>query len=221
MFSLCFQVPLGCMRRLGVENLLPLVLEIEETLRKIRKDKREVTQTEQPMDNMNEFRGEEVGSRMRDGTNLDTAQLDNVLRLIRDYSRPPSTIQPVIRRLAIQATNFELKSITLQLQGVQFIGLPHEDPNLHILNFLEVGDTAKYNEVCDDAIRLQLFPFYLKGKAKHWLTREPPDSITTWDKLVDRFLTQFFPPAKAAKLRININNFCQLDGESFYEAWAF
>ena len=60
------------MRRLGVENLIALDLEIKETLRKIRKDKRETTQTEQqPMDNMSEFREEEVGSRMGDGTDPD------------------------------------------------------------------------------------------------------------------------------------------------------
>ena len=42
-FSLYSLVPLGCMRRLGVENLIPLDLEIEETLRKIKKDKRATT----------------------------------------------------------------------------------------------------------------------------------------------------------------------------------
>ena len=125
----------------------------------------------------------------------------------------------MIRRLDIQANNFELKSITLQLlQGVQFIGLPHEDSNTHILNFLEVCDTVKYNGVSDDTIRLRLFPFSLKDKVKHWLTMEPPDSITSWDELVDKFLTWFFPLAKAMKLRIDINNFFQLDGETFYEA---
>ena len=36
-FSLCFHVLLGYMRRLGAKNLIPLNLEIEETLRKIRK----------------------------------------------------------------------------------------------------------------------------------------------------------------------------------------
>ena len=36
---------------------------------------------------------------------------------------------------------------------------------------------------------------------------------------MDKFLTQFFLPAKATKIRIDINDFCQLDGESFYEAW--
>ena len=146
--------------------------------------------------------------------------MDNVLKPIRDYDRPPSTTQPVIRRLAIQANNLELKSITLQLlQGVQFTGLPHKDLNEHILNFLEVWDTIKYNRLGDDAIRLRLFPFSLKDKEKHWLTIEPPNSITSCDELVNKFLTWFFPPAKATKLKININNFFQLEGESFYEAW--
>ena len=127
---------------------------------------------------------------MGDGTNLDIAQLNNVLRPIKDYARPPYTTQPMIRRPTIQAKNFELKSITLQLlQGVQLIRLRHEDPNLHILNFLEVCDLVKYNGVSDDAICLWLFPFSLKDKAKHWLTTEPPDSITTWDELVEKFLT--------------------------------
>ena len=168
---------------------------------------------------MKEFKEEEFGYKMGDGATLDITQMDNILRPIRDYACPSSTTQHVIRRPPILANNFELKSITLQLlQGVQFTGLPHEDPNAHILNFLELCNTMKYNGGIDDAIRLQLFPFSLKDKAKHWLTTEPPDSITSWDKLVNKFLTRFFPPAKVAKLRIDINNFCQLDGESFYEA---
>ena len=77
----------------------------------------------------------------------------------------------------------------------------------------------KYNGVSDDAIRLQLFPFSLKDKAKHCLTTKPLDSITSWGELVNKFMTRFFLPAKATKLRIDINNLCELDGESFYEAW--
>ena len=90
------------------------------------------------MENMEDFRGEEVGSRMGDGVTPNITQMDNVLRPIRDYSRLPSTTRPMIRRSAIQANNYELKSITLQLlQGVQFTRLLHEDPNAHILNFLK------------------------------------------------------------------------------------
>ena len=95
----------------------------------------------------------------------------------------------------------------------------HEDLNAHILNFLEVCDTVKYNGVSDDAIQLRLFPFSLKEKAKNLLISEPSDSITSWDDLSNKFLTRFFPPAKAAKLRIDISSFYQYEGESFYEAW--
>ena len=176
-----FQVPLGCIQKLRAENLIPLDLEIEETLRRIRRDKRAISQLEhQLMDHMEDFKEEEVGIIMEDGVTPNTAQMDDVLRPIRDYARPPSTTQPMIRRLDIHTNNFDLKSITLQLlQGVQFIGLPYEDPNAHILNFLEVRDTMNYNGVDDDVIRLWLFPFFLKDKAKHWLTMEPPDSITS------------------------------------------
>ena len=126
----------------------------------------------------------------------------------------------MIRRPAIQENNFELKSITLQLlQGIPFHELANEDPNAHILNFLEVCDTMKYNGVSDEAIRLHLFPFTLKDKAKQWLISEPPNSITSWDDLSNKFLARFFPPAKVTKLRINISSFYQYEGESFYEAW--
>ena len=77
----------------------------------------------------------------------------------------------------------------------------------------------KYNGVSDDAIRLRFFPFSLKEKAKHCLILEPPNSITSWDDLSNKFMARFFPPAKAAKLRIDISSYYRYEGESFYEAW--
>ena len=80
-------------------------------------------------------------------------------------------------------------------------------------------DTVKYNGVSDDAIRLRFFPFSLMEKAKHWLISEPPDSITSWDDLSNKFMAKFFPPEKATKLRIDISSFYQYEGESFNEAY--
>ena len=80
------------MRRLRVDNLIPLYLEIEETLRRIWRDKRAASQLEhQSMENMEDFR-EEVGSRMGDGVTPDSTQMDNVLRAIRDYAHMLSTV---------------------------------------------------------------------------------------------------------------------------------
>ena len=119
---------------------------------------------------MEENRDNDVGSTRGGSIHLDAAHMDTMLPPIRDYGCPSAVTPPMIRRPAIQANNFELKSITLQLlQGIQFHGLAHEDPNAHILTFLEVCDTMKYNGVSDDAIRLRFFPFSLKEKVKHLL----------------------------------------------------
>ena len=206
----------GCMRRDFAENLIPLDPKIKRTLKRILRDKREAARMEQlPMGPMEENREEDVGSIRGGSIHPDAENMDTMLPPIRDYGRTP----PMIRRSVIQVNNFELKSITLQLlQGIQFHGLAHEDPNAHILNFLEVCDTAKYNGVSNDAIRLRLFSFSLKKKAKHWLISEPPNSITSWDDLSNKFLDRFFPPAKATKLRID-NISYQYEGESFYKVW--
>ena len=63
----------------------------------------------------------------------------------------PAGILVVIRGPTIQANNFELKPITLQLiQNIQFMGFLNEDPNTYIYNFLEVCDSVKYYGVSDD-----------------------------------------------------------------------
>ena len=147
-------------------------------------------------------------------------QPDDPFMLLDEFVLPPTVVQTAIRRPPIQANNFELKSVTVQmLQNILFHGLPHENPNMHLTNFLEVCDTIKYNGVTEEALRLQLFPLSLGDRAKHWLTSQPPESITTWNDLVQKFLTKFFPPSKIAQLVQEINTFGQLEGENLAEAW--
>ena len=102
--------------------------------------------------------------------------------------------------------------------SIQFHGLPSEDPNLDIANFLEICDMFRVDDVPDDAIRLRLFPFSLKDKAKEWLNSLPAGSISDWATLAQKFLAKYFPPDKTVKLRNDITNFMQYDQESMYEA---
>ena len=135
--------------------------------------------------------------------------------LLEEFALPPTIVQTTIRRPPIQTNNFELKSVTLQmLQNILFHGLPNKNPNMHLTNFLEVCDTIKYNGVTEEALRLRLFPLSLGDRAKHWLTSQPPDYITSWNDLVHKFLTKFFPPSKIAQLVQEINTFGQIEGEN-------
>ena len=107
-----------------------------------------------------------------------------------------------IARPTINANNFKIEPALLQMiqSGIQFYGLANEDPNAHIANFLEICDTFKYNGVSDDAIRLRLFPFTLKDRAKALLNSQPPTSITTWDLLANAFLANISHLQRQQKL---------------------
>ncbi|XP_061366894.1 uncharacterized protein LOC133310023 [Gastrolobium bilobum] len=121
----------------------------------------------------------------------------------------------------VVAENFELKpEMFHMLQTIgQFNGLPSEDPNLHLQNFIDVADTFKIRGVTSDALKMKLFPYSLTNKAKAWLNSLQPQLIRSWEELADKFLLKFFPPMKAAQYRNDISTFKQFQDESFYEAW--
>ncbi|KAH9697831.1 hypothetical protein KPL71_023777 [Citrus sinensis] len=143
-------------------------------------------------------------------------------RPLRDYVVPTvNGARSSIARPAVQANNFEIKPAIIQMIQtlVQFTGMPNDDPNAHIANFLEICDAFKQNGVSDNAIRLRLFLFSLRDKAKEWLNSLPAGTITTWDGLAHKFLAKYFPPVKTTKLRNDITTFAQFEMESLYEAW--
>nr|GEV46759.1 reverse transcriptase domain-containing protein [Tanacetum cinerariifolium] len=79
--------------------------------------------------------------------------------------------------------------------------------------------TLKYRDVSNDAIKLMLFPYSLEGPARIWYEKEPPNSILTWDDLVNKFVNQFFPPSKTTHLKNETSRFTQRFEETFREAW--
>ena len=96
------------------KNLIPLDPEIERTLKRIMRDKREATRMEKlPMGPMEENRDDDVRSTRGGSIHPNVANMDTMLSPIRYYGRSSVVTPPVIRRPAIQANNFELKSITL------------------------------------------------------------------------------------------------------------
>nr|GEU83685.1 reverse transcriptase domain-containing protein [Tanacetum cinerariifolium] len=120
----------------------------------------------------------------------------------------------------ILTENFEIKTNLLQLiQTNKFHGFERDNPHTHISNFKIMTSTLKYRDVPNDAIKLMLFPYSLEGAARIWYEKEPPNSILTWDDLVNKFVNQFFPPSKTTHLKNEISQFTQRFEETFGEAW--
>nr|GEY62564.1 reverse transcriptase domain-containing protein [Tanacetum cinerariifolium] len=79
--------------------------------------------------------------------------------------------------------------------------------------------TNLLRDVPNDAIKLMLFPYSLEGAARIWYEKEPPNSILTWDDLVNKFVNQCFPPSKTTHLKNEISRFTQRFEETFGDAW--
>ena len=135
------------MRKSRSAELLPPNLEIERTLRQLRQENRRREEV-QPLEMAK-----------------DNNQLPDAARALREFT-VPIVLGFAIRRPTIQANNFELKPALIQMvQTSQFGGYPNESPDEHFVVFLQYCNIVKMNNVTDDIIRLQIFPFSLRDKA--------------------------------------------------------
>nr|GEZ75763.1 reverse transcriptase domain-containing protein [Tanacetum cinerariifolium] len=77
----------------------------------------------------------------------------------------------------------------------------------------------KQNGVFDDAVRLSLFSYSLTHHATAWYDRILRNSIHTFDDMMRKFLSTYFPPSMVTELRNEITKFRQDLNESLFEAW--
>ncbi|GJU64115.1 MAK10-like protein [Tanacetum coccineum] len=147
---------------------------------------------------------------------------ENHIRTLGDYSKPSHEGYRNTIELPAGNNVVPLRSDTIRLvqNGCSFHGLRSEDPNQHLKDFLKLVDSLDLDGENRERTRLCLFQFSLRDQASNWLERLPAGSISTWEDLTTRFLAQFFPPGRTAKLRNDILMFQQHHGESLSEAWT-
>ena len=92
----------------------------------------------------------------------------------------------------------------------QFAGLLSEDAATHLNNFVDLCDKKKKKDTDNNIVKLKLFPFSLRDRAKVWFSSLPHNSIDSWNKCKDAFITKYFLPAKIISLRTQIMNFKKL-----------
>ena len=101
----------------------------------------------------------------------------------------------------------------------QCAGLPSEDAATHLNSFVDLCDMKKKKDTDNNIVKVKLFPFYLRGRAKVWFSSLPKNSIDSWNKCKDAFISKYFPLAKIITLRNDIMNFKQLDHEHVAQSW--
>ncbi|KAA3481143.1 gag-asp_proteas domain-containing protein [Gossypium australe] len=102
-------------------------------------------------------------------------------RTIRQYVVPlVNELNPRIRRPEIEALQFELKPVMFQM--LQTIATTTEA-----------------------TLRLKLFPYSLRDRARAWLNSLPSNSIFTWQELVESFLLETFYNGLNAHTRLVVD----------------
>ncbi|GJT89884.1 zinc finger, CCHC-type containing protein [Tanacetum coccineum] len=146
---------------------------------------------------------------------------ENPIRTLGDYSKPSHEGHRNTIELPEGNNVVPLRFNTIRLvqNGCSFHELRSEDPNQHLKDFLKLMDSLDLDVANGERARLCLFQFSLCDQASNWLERLPAGSISPWEDLTTRFLAQFFPPGRTAKLCNDILMFQQHQGESLSEAW--
>src|SRR3954452_9953503 len=115
---------------------------------------------------------------------------------------------------------YEIKPALLNLaMREQFSGVSTDDAATHLNNFVELCEMQRFKDIDGDLVKLKLFPFSLRVRAKERLLSLPKNSIDSWGKCKDAFLGKYYPPANIISMRSDIMKFKQFDNEHNAQAW--
>ena len=81
-----------------------------------------------------------------------------------------------------------------------FSGLPSEDAATHQNSFVDLCDMQKNKDVDNDIVKLKLFPFSRRDRAKAWFSSLPKNSIDSGNKCKDALSLSIFLPLRSSPL---------------------
>ncbi|KAL4378720.1 hypothetical protein GQ457_02G024860 [Hibiscus cannabinus] len=131
-------------------------------------------------------------------------------RTVRDYlAEDLEGLNPPVTMPDFKAEHFELKPVMFNMLNTlgQFGGTPNENARQHVKSFLEICNSFKIHGVSNDVLKLKLFPYSLRDKAKTWLNNLQPGSLQSWTQLRRCFLAKFSYTNMTDHLRNQITSF--------------
>ncbi|KAK9009172.1 hypothetical protein V6N11_035717 [Hibiscus sabdariffa] len=143
-------------------------------------------------------------------------------RTVRDYlAEDLEGLNPAVMMPEFEAEHFELKPVMFNMLNTlgQFGGTPNENARQHLKFFLQICNSFKIHGVSNDVLKLKLFSYSLRDKAKTWLNNLQPGSLQSWTQLCRSFLAKFSYTNMTDHLRNQTTSFRQEDDEAMHEAW--
>jgi hypothetical protein len=100
-----------------------------------------------------------------------------------------------------------------------FRGLEDDNPYRHIKKFTIICNMVQQEGILASWFKWNLFPFSLEDEARRWYTLASVEVKGSWDELVKKFLSKFFPIRKVQDISRQVRSFKQGEDEGIDEAW--
>nr|GEU58823.1 reverse transcriptase domain-containing protein [Tanacetum cinerariifolium] len=124
----------------------------------------------------------------------------------RNKRRTPNVVEPKLRTIVEMVDNHIMEELLqAPTEGYEEAIVIPEINTDHFeikMNLLQLAQANLYH-----------------GEMLELYDKEPPNSILTWEDIVNKFVNQFFPPSKTTHLKNEISRFTQRFKETFGEAW--
>ena len=98
---------------------------------------------------------------------------------------------------------------------LSFYGILNEGPLIFIWDFYATVQTFSLQGLSEDQLKMRCFPYTLKDRAKAWLMTLPPNSLTTWEAVYNKFMSKFYSHQKTIELRMKKCHLCIIGGRAF------
>ena len=177
----------------------------------------------------------EIRRRRREATNRRNAIIQeraNEMAREREANQPrqDARVEPTLKEMSMpvirnqpwcidqnpEEDNFEVKTAVVH-HLPKFGGLPGEVASRHLQEFNGICQTLRPHNAPEERFKLKVFPLSLTDLAKSWFLSLPSGSIRSWEQMQRKFLDKYYPPAKAAQLRRELQTIRQGPNEAIYE----